>query len=458
MEEVIVGLDVGTSSMKAAILITGKSTVSYITKKYIQTEVSETGVVPAAVYVDAMKSLLGEIAAGFAIKAIAVATQMYSLCRMTDRGVYVYQWNCLWKSNEDTGKRIGNDLVWSGCRPDTLYPAYKLAALSFEDRKSFLPYGIKEYLIRELCGFPATDYSTASASGLFCLKTRDWNLKLIESLGYKRNDMPLILRHDQVIAHLLLEAFDHASDTTVIVPGLGDGPSASLACAGSSSFCGNLGTSMAARVLTDSPDLSAEKGLWNLPVDEKQYTVGGISSNACSVFHWAEDNRIIIPDRLKDTENVRFFPWLFGERTPYWSSDLQALFTGIQVVTDEKMLGSAVVKAIGFSFVRMAELVGEKVKADQPLILSGGGTNIRPLMEVIAGSISRKIILLKDETYLGATGALVSASRAAEYEFIPDIAVHKVIEPDKRFIDEYRKWTAASDKFAADMRENKECC
>lgn len=453
MKRVIVGLDVGTSSLKAAAVAADGTVAEYVTQQYAIPAGYPQGIVPVCVYDTAMKQLLEGLSRKYDLAAISVTTQMYSLCEETPDGLLAYQWNCLWKRDEETERHIGEDLIRSGCRPDTLYPAYKLASLPPGRREAFLPYGIKECLIRSLCGALVTDYSTACASGLFDTVKKEWNEALVKRLGYTLAELPAVRMHDQPAGYLLPGCFEGACAKTLIVPGLGDGPSASLACRGLSSFGGNLGTSMAARVLTEKPDFSEQNGLWNLAVDDKWYAVGGISSNSCTVLQWARRTGLKIPEKLTETNDVRFFPWLHGERTPYWSSDLRAAFTGLTVNDDVEALGSAVCKAVAFTFVRMARAVGKVAPQGEPLVLLGGGTNLAVLLSVISGCVDREILLLDDETYLGALGAAVSACTALGVSFAPRLCVDRRLEPDGLFYEEYTAWDRQARLLAGLMRE-----
>lgn len=449
MRGVVVGLDIGTSSLKAAAVAEDGSIAEFLTRGYEIPSGWPQGVVPAAVYETAVKRALANLSRSYELLAVGVTTQMYSLCQAREDGLAVWQWNCLWKRDADTERAIGADLIRSGCRPDTLYPAYKLASLPPERRKSFLPYGVKEYLIYTLCGELGTDYSTACASGLFDAVERKWNLDLAARLGYSKSDLPRVFRHDAPAGQVLPAAFEGASGKTLVVPGLGDGPAASLACRGLSSFCGNLGTSMAARVLTDRPDFSDKNGLWNLAVDETQYAVGGVSSNSCTVLHWAERLGLKIPERLSDSGSVRFYPWLYGERSPYWSSDLRAVFTGLSAEDGPEAVSSAVCKAVAFTFARITQAVELAANPDDPLVLLGGGTNFPALLSAVTGCVDREILLPRDETYLGAMGAAVSACRAAGIEYIPQLKVSGRHPPTGKYRAEYEEWSRRARELVA---------
>lgn len=441
------GFDVGTSSLKAVLADPdGGAVLGGRTWQYEAGREAAPGVLPIAVYEHALLSALRDLAADYQLVSLALTTQMYSICRRTPQGLLVYQWNALWRRDAAVEAALGETLVRSGCRADTLYPAYKLATLPPAERASFLPYGLKEHLLRLLTGELATDYSTASTLGVFDAVGRKWNLDAARDLGLDTALLPPAVPHDTPVGRVREDLLPGGA---VVAPGLGDGPAASFACRDVSLFCGNLGTSMAARVITDTPDFSAENGLWNYAFDDTRFATGGISSNACTVLHWARDLGLDPGDTLADSREVLFLPWLHGERMPFWSSDLRGTFLGLQIGDGPQVLRSAVAKAVAFTFCRMALALEPVTAPDRPLILAGGGTNVRPVLTAVAGCLHRDLALLENETYLGATGAAMSAGAAAGCRVRPELRIRETIRPTRALEGEYTRWTQAADRMAA---------
>lgn len=443
----IIGFDIGTSSLKAAIAdpdsgaVVGGRTWSYAAGRE-----AAPGVMPAAVYEDALLCALRDLAADYHVESLALTTQMYSVCRRTSKGLLVYQWNALWRRDAAVERAMRETLVRSGCRADTLYPAYKLATLPPAERAAFLPYGLKEHLLKLLTGKLATDFSTASTLGIFDAVARKWNLDAARDLRLDAALLPHALPHDAPVGRVR-EGLPLGGAT--VAPGLGDGPAASFACRDVSPFCGNLGTSMAARVITDTPDFSEENGLWNYAFDDTLFATGGISSNACSVLHWAGDVGLAPGEKLWDSREVQFFPWLHGERMPFWSSDLRGTFLGLQIGDGPQVLQAAVAKAVAFTFCRMALALEPVTAPETPLILAGGGTNLRPVLTAIAGCLHRDLALLENETYLGGTGAAMSAGAAAGCRVRPELCIRECLHPTGALAEEYARWVKTADRVAA---------
>ena len=448
MKAAVIGFDIGTSGLKAAVAdpSAGKI-VEGRTWSYAADSETEPGVRPIRVYKEVLTEALKELKRDYKILAIGMTTAMYSVCRVVDGEEYVYQWNSLWDRAPQLEPEMKEFLINSGCRVDTLFPGYKLYTLDPETRKEFRPHGLKDVLIEYLTGNLATDYSIASPFGLFDARKRIWNYDIIDKLGFRASDLPKAVPHYTNVGKVILPGFE--DDNIIVAPGLGDGPSASYGCIGESSICGNVGTSMAIRTITNMPDFSDATGLWNFAFDDELFATGGISSNACTVFHWMEkfglDSKKDLA--LYDPRGVKFFPWLHGERVPYWSSSLRGTFAGIQVNDGPEEFIGACLRAVAFTFCRMVRDLDKLVDPLEPIVMAGGGTNILPLMEIISGCTDHPLKLLENESYLGATGSAMSAARAAGIELHPENVITKVLEPTGKFKEELEMWVREADRF-----------
>ncbi len=443
----VVGFDIGTSSLKAAVFSakTCRMTASATWNYPVRTG-REIGIMPVSVYENMLQKALVELSHNYELISAALTTQMYSVLKKSSEGVLVYQWNCPWQRNPSVEEVARAFLLRSGCRVDTLYPGYKLASLAEEERKEFLPYGLKEDLLQFLTGNLCTDYSTASAFGVFDAVKRKWNMDAVRGLRLDESLLPRAVAHDKAVGNVRQDILP--GETVTVTPGLGDGPAASLACTAVSSFCGNLGTSMAARVITEKPDFSEKNGLWNYAVDDRRYTIGGISSNSCTVTDWAKSFGTAPENELPDNDEVEFFPWLLGERMPYWSSDLRGTLIGLRLRDSPDTVCGAVARGVAYTFCRMALALEPHTDPKQPLVIAGGGTNMRALLKVISGVLNRSLVILENETYLGSIGAAISAGAAVGLKMNPDLKIREWISPTHAFATSYFRWNETAEQLA----------
>jgi gluconokinase len=447
-KNVIVGLDIGTSSIKYVVVdeMTGGILHNSI-QCYEMKECILDGVVSVSVYENAVASIITQTIEKYSVSALGVSTQMYSICADIEGCLVAYLWNSPMPGSVAADGIMRDNFDISGCPPDSIYPVYKALATIGKDEILFLPYGIKEHIVKHLTGELVTDYSTASASGFFSLADLDWNDQLLDCLGMDRGAMPTVLKHNDIVG-VITNADLSASGNTNVAPALGDGPSASLVCRNVSKLCANVGSSMAVRVLSGRDVSNHDTALWSYAFDDTTNLIGGISSNGCVVLDWA--NKVGIPgiEKLFDTGNCMFFPWLKGERTPYWNHDLRAQFVGIDSETDNAILSSAIFKGVAFTLRMIADRLTPYTASDDMVVLAGGGVHIPPLYEAITGVMTRDVGILRKSEYAAAIGATLSASSAIGLDVGIDVRVERVGAGNMRFESEYGKWRQTADMIA----------
>lgn len=437
--DVVAGIDVGTSSLKATVIDMSGTVLKKIRLDYEKSEISP-GVVPSTVYETKLIEALDMVAKNFNVVSVGVSSQMYSLCEAAPSGTLVHQWNSLWVRDKEVEPWLEKMMANSGCPVDTMYPAYKLATVKDKKRK-FLPYGLKEHLIKFLTGKLTTDLTCASGSGLLDIYAKKWNTAFINALGFTEKDMPQLKKHNTPVGNMKISGKNFNGDNIVVAPALGDGMSASYACLDISKLCVNIGTSLAARAFVGEEEIKEKnRFLWTFAVDEKSYIRGGISSNGCSVLNWAQTIGLSGGEDSGQSDTVMFFPWLHGERTPYWSSNLKGTFAGINIDTSLNVMANAIVKGVAYTVVNLIELVSKNMASADMAVLAGGGVHSKSLLEVIKSAIPIKIGILENSDYLAAYGAAISASEAVDVTIKKQINIEKIIKPDFRLRKDYETW------------------
>jgi gluconokinase len=336
-----------------------------------------------ALFERAVDRAVADVAADYDVAAVAVTTQLYSRIEETTTGRVVHPWNGPWPAAGAPGAATAWAEV-SGCPPSLLYPVYRLATLDDAGRARFRPFGLKEHLIERLTGRLVTDYTTASASGLFDRRRGTWNHGLLAGWGWTPSDLPEVVAHDAPVGE---------AAGAVVCPGLGDGPSASLACRSLSPFCGNLGTSTAARVICPAGAGPVDPSLWAFAFDASDWVVGGISTRGCG--------------ELEGTAGT----------------------------------GPAV-REVAF---RVAAIVDRlrPLSGPAPLVLAGGGTHHAGLLELIAGSAGTDLVLVAEADHLAALGAVRSAVAALGGTPADVVTVARSLAPTGRWAGGYAAWQEA---------------
>ncbi|MFC7581700.1 FGGY family carbohydrate kinase [Schaalia naturae] len=452
MDEVAVGLDVGTSGLKATVYrLSDGEIVANRKFQYTEPEIGP-GVSRARRYLEVVVGAIRAVGETYRVASVALSTQMYSFVALRGGEEVIYQWNSVWPDDENAYAALSASTEVSGCPPASLFPSYKiLVARQTQPDLVILPYGLQEYLAERLTGRRVVDRCCASASGFRNVVQGVWNESLLEAAGLKADAMPEVVAFNQTVGPITHEGLTDLG-TIQFATGLGDGPSASYATYGIANITANIGTSMAVRsFVTDVSNLDFSK-VWTFEIASGMWVAGAISSNGCAVLDKFQDigflhENEIDPSRVDNS--IQFFPWENGERSPYWSASLRETLVGGHLRSTDEDYGAAVERGVAFTVTRMFEEINDVSTDSEMMCVAGGGANSDVLMAYLSGSLPVRIGLLEDFDYLGARGAAYAAAEAIGAEVKRVDEMKRVVEPTHRYREVYESWRAAADKFAA---------
>ena len=157
--------------------------------------------------------------------------------------------------------------------------------------------GIKEYLLRRLTGTLVVDHGVASATGMFNLRNNAWDDEALDYAGITADQLPEPMPTTAVLplsregaALLGLPA------GTPLVLGSSDGPLANLGLGAvrAGDVACSIGTSGAIRVVTDRPIVDDRGRVFCYVLAPDRYVVGGAVNNGGIVLEWLGD--AVAPD------------------------------------------------------------------------------------------------------------------------------------------------------------------
>jgi len=353
MSEMILGIDLGTSSVKLVLTdLRGRVIASagqdypIIGKdegRYEQDPGYWTLAISTALKVLAQDHDLK------LIRAIGLSGQMPSLVLI----------------DKTTGKYIGNSILWPDPRADGiaasllekwgperyysetgivldghyLAPMY-LWAQEFGQAENRIMISAKDYICYWLCGELVTDPSTASGYALYSLRRSAWDRGLCDEAGISLESLPKIIGSSEVAGRLKAN----------IAHDLGLDPDTVVAAGGADSVCGALGmgatepgtvcqiwgTSTALIGITEKLDLSKPHAYFITPM----LTAGtyGMEADLISTgvsYKWLQD---LIGTDVTQTakkappgsDGLLFYPYVSGgEQGVLWDPDLKAGMIGL---------------------------------------------------------------------------------------------------------------------------------
>jgi gluconokinase len=364
--EVIIGLDVGTTAVKAVAFGLGAPWRAAAEHEYPLLRpapgrrVQDPATVTAAVF--AVLADCARAAAGARVAAVSVSTAMHGLLALDSAKqplTPLITWadgraRAQTRALRTAGAAAELHRV-SGAPVHPMTPLAKL--LWFQQEEPGLAararwwVGLKDYLLWQLTGTLATELSSASGTGLLAMATHDWNPDAIRLTGLSPEQLPEILP----TTALLRMSADAADRTglpagTPVVAGAGDGPLGNLgAGAVAPGVAGlSLGTSGAVRTVGPHPYADPHGRLFCYALTDTAWVTGGAISNGGAVVRWA--GRVLGQDladgregpardaallRLAEgvppgSDGLVMLPYLLPERAPLWDPDLRGAYLGLR--------------------------------------------------------------------------------------------------------------------------------
>jgi gluconokinase len=322
---------------------------------------------------------------------------------------------------------LGTQLyVDTGTPIHAMSPLFKIMWLKehekeiFEQTSKFL--SIKDYLIFHWFGVYKTDYSTASASGLFNISSLDWSTQSLELASIQKSMLPDCNEIYHNVNNGNSEFLNGLgiSKTMPVLLGATDG---CLAVVGGGrenlkEFALSIGTSSAIRTVKENPIADPDGRIFNYYLDHDMYISGGPSNNGGNLLEWGLGNFFpegssspadtwssILETTQPCSDGLIFLPYIFGERAPLWDATSTGSYHGIKPHHTIKDFLRSILEGILMNLRTVAELVDTQ-NENQKLILSGGVFNIPGLPQLVADIFDKKIEIL-DNTNLSSNGAAI---------------------------------------------------
>lgn len=464
----ILGIDLGTSGAKAAILDRSGRIAGLGRREYtVVTSQPGWAEQDPAVWQEAITATTREALAQAAvpparIAAIGLSAQMHTTVCLDAAG-RVLRPAITWADQrshaevDEVYRRLGKATLgrWT---QNPLAAGFTLATLLWLQRCEPAVYAAiahillpKDYLRYFLTGAIGTDATDASATSLMDVAAGAWNAELLDICNINPAILPPIHGSTEVAGHLRAEAAaalglpegipvafgaaDQAAQAIgngIISPGL-------LSC--------TIGTGGQLFAPSAAPIYDPELRLHTYchAVPERWYIMAATLSAGLSL-NWlrrqilAGGSYQALADAAAATppgaEGLIFLPYLAGERTPHMDPGARGVFAGLTLRHDRAYLIRAVMEGVVFSLRQGLALIEDLGVPVTRVIASGGGTR-HPLWLQLQADILKHGIYRSTTEEAAATGAGLLAGVAAG--LYPDIAtacaqaVHQageVVAPD----------------------------
>lgn len=354
--QLIVGLDVGTTSAKAVAFdargaVHGAGDRGYALREPAPGDAEQDAheVIDAAL---AATAAAVAQAGSDRVAAISLSTAMHALIGLDGAGDPITP-VLTWADNRAVAqaRRLraehGDLHARTGTPPHPMAPLAKL--MWFAEREPDLHaraarwVGLKELLVRRLTGEWVVDASCASGTGLMESARGDWDERALAVASIRREQLCPIVATTQRLA--LRETGIGLAAGTPVVVGAGDGPLANLglgAVAPGMAAC-SIGTSGALRTLVPAPGIDPAGHLFCYALVPGRWALGGAVSNGGSVLPWL--GHALAPELTQPSadallaaaaevpagsDGLVMLPYLLSERAPHWDALASGAYVGLR--------------------------------------------------------------------------------------------------------------------------------
>jgi xylulokinase len=456
----LVGLDVGTTGVKAIKISASGDVVARVEREYPL-------VTPRPGWVEqdpeqwwrATEAALDELGLSD-VAGIGLSGQMHGLVAL-DRDLRVLRPAILWNDQrtasqcERIEQLLGLDALirLTGNRALTGFTAPKLLWLRENEPDLYgriahvaLP---KDYVRLRLTGDLVSDVADASGTLLFDVANRRWSPELIEALGVDPDWLAPALESPDLSGT--------TTEGTPVAAGAGDQAAGAIGVGVDrpGPVAVALGTSGVIFAALDEfkADPRARVHAFCHAVPRAWHAMGVMLSAAGSLdwFRRGLVDHVSFADLVAGaerwgpgSEGATFLPYLAGERTPHADPDARGAFVGLSLRHDRDALARAVLEGVAYGLRDGFELVAELGERPARGRISGGGARSELWTRIIASVLQIPIERTTADEGAAYGGALLGGTAAGVFAHVRDavttcVRVRETIDPEPRWCEAYEE-------------------
>ena len=299
-------------------------------------------------------------------------------------------------------------LLWlSGHEPDLLAAADKV----------LLP---KDYLRLRLTGEVATDVSDASATLLFDVARRRWSGELLNEWKLPQWLLPPVLESAAVAGQVRPEAAEALGVRagTPVAAGAADQACQALGSGlldpGLASCTIGTGGQLLTPLVTPSYDPQLRLHTFCHAVPNRWYCMGATLAAGLSLRWFREEfcpAQATFEELAEEAKGVPagaeglvFLPYLVGERTPHFDPQARGAFIGLTLRHGRGHAVRAIMEGVAYALRDSLELVRQLGPGPTQVITAGGGGSSRPWLDILAGVFGLPVLVAagQERTAVGA--------------------------------------------------------
>jgi xylulokinase len=435
-EKLVVGIDVGTSGLKAIALSESGAVVGRAERSYpLSTPQPGWSEQDPDHWVSAARDALAELPEPV---GIGFSGQMHGLVSL-DTVDNVIRPAILWNDGRTTAEcreieaTIGLErlITLTGNRALEGYTAPKLLWLRHHEPESYaridsilLP---KDYVRLKLLGERAIDVADASGTLLFDVANRRWSDEVTDALEIPTGWLPPVHESPDIAG---------AGDQAAAAVGVGVievGP-LSVVLGTSGVVFSTLPAYAADPAARTHTFCHALPGVWHAM---------GVMLSAAGSLSWLQgivgdsfDGLVAEAERWgPGAEGLTFLPYLVGERTPHANPDARAAFAGLSVRHDRGALVRAVLEGVAYGLRDILELLRDLGVEPTVGRVSGGGSRSDLWLNIVASVLGVPLERMENDDGSAFGAAMLAGVRAGLFGSVQEavatcVRVRETIEPN----------------------------
>ena len=281
-------------------------------------------------------------------------------------------------------------------------------------------FSVSDHMQLRLCGEDSTSISMASATGIFEQHNQDWYRELISYLKINRSQVPQIATGTFELLPKFKKRWPHLKDARWL-PSIGDGAANNIGsnCATKNRATLMVGTSGAMRVAYQgAPPKNLPEGLWCYRVDEKRVIVGGALSDGGGLYAYLKKTLNVglsdeaigeeIARRGADAHGLTVMPFFFGERSTGYSEEARGFILGLNASHDSVDILQAAMETVAFRFAEILDQLKKAAKIEE-IVVYGGALDASPVWTQIIADVLGRDLLVSSEPEASLRGAVLLA-------------------------------------------------
>lgn len=478
-DDIILGCDIGTGSCKIIAWQISRGVIREV-QSFYEVQHPQTGYaeqdpeVIKSAFIECAKKIMRNLP-GPPV-AMGFSSAMHSLI-LLDKENKVIHPMLTWEDNRShaiaenlRNSKYGKYLyVHTGTPIHSMSPLCKIAWFRENKKQIFSKtakfIGIKEYLWHWMFGIFETDYSIASATGIFNIRNLRWDNKALDFCKIEAGQLPDAVKTTTIRTNPSREF----SQTTGL-------PATMQFCIGASDGCmanvgsgvhGNgkavltIGTSGAIRITSPQPIVDSKTMIFNYLLDDKVFVSGGPINNGGTTLLWLfkvllnigepqqsdfDNLESMLTTIAPGSEGLICIPWFLGERAPVWDEMAKGVWFGLTYKHNRVHLIKAAMEGVCFTLRVILESLEKNSGSINTLSIGGGFTKSAQWVQMMA-DITHKKLIIQQSGDASATGAALWTLQT-----LTGKSQH-IKSTSKRIINPQKKHTAIYDKQFRVFRE-----